>query len=170
MASNSLAFLDTNRRVWLREALLVSGLVAAFLTLLFAVDHANPSGIDRHLARAIQAIRWGELAFLPRLASDMGGGVYGFYVVPALMGAWFAATRRWRMLVLLVAVFALHYVLIAPKQLVLAYRPSPLFGVEGAGGLESFPSGHVEWAASFYGLLAYLAWRAVPAPWRRAVI
>ena len=37
-----------------------------------------------------------------------------------------------------------------------ANRPSPEFGVLGAGGLESFPSGHVQWAASFYGLIAYV--------------
>ncbi len=69
-------------------------------------------------------------------------------------------TRRWRLLALVGLAFVLHYLLISPKLFVTAYRPSPLFGVEGAGGLESFPSGHVQWAASFYGLLAVAAWRA----------
>jgi undecaprenyl-diphosphatase len=50
------------------------------------------------------------------------------------------------------------------------YRPSPVFGVEGAGGLESFPSGHVQWATSLYGLLAFFAWRELPRETRWFVI
>ena len=49
--------------------------------------------------------------------------------------------------------------MISPKLFILAHRPSPDFGVQGGGGLESFPSGHVQWATSFYGFLAILAWR-----------
>jgi membrane-associated phospholipid phosphatase len=145
-------------------------LVTAFLMLLLAVDHTAPSGFDRRGAALIQAIPWGQLAFLPQLGSDLGGGLYGFYVLPALVGGYVAVRRQWRVLALLLGVFALHYVLISPKQFITAYRPSPHFGVEGAGGLESFPSGHVEWAVSFYGLLAVLGWRGVSARWRVAIL
>jgi undecaprenyl-diphosphatase len=61
-------------------------------------------------------------------------------------------------------------VLISPKLFVTAYRPSPDFGVEGVGGLHSFPSGHVQWATSFYGFLAYLAWRVAPARLRSVIL
>ncbi|MGD9890151.1 MAG: phosphatase PAP2 family protein, partial [Dehalococcoidia bacterium] len=125
---------------------------------------------DRWFTNAIQSIPWGAFGFVPDLGSDLGAGAYGFFVVPGLVATGFALTRRWRMLALLVVVFALHYVMIAPKQFVIAYRPSPLFGVEGAGGLESFPSGHVQWATSFYGLLAYLMWREASGRLRHAIL
>jgi undecaprenyl-diphosphatase len=153
-----------------RELAVVGSLAATFTGLLLALDHTSPTPFDLWLAGIAQSVPWGELAIIPRLGSDLGGGVYGFYVLPAVAAIAFAATRRWRLLILLAAVYALHYALISPKLFVLAYRPSPLFGVEGAGGLESFPSGHVQWAVSFYGLLAVLAWRAASARLRIAVI
>lgn len=160
----------TGRSVMVREAAVVGGLTAAFLSLLLVVGLSAPTSFDRWLAGVIQAIPWGGLAFVPRVGSDLGGGVYGFYVVPALAAGTFITLRRWRLLALLIAVFLLHYALISPKLFIVAYRPSPDFGVQGAGGLESFPSGHVQWAVSFYGFLAYLAWRIAPRRLRLAVI
>ena len=157
------------RDVWLWELGIIGGLAAAFLTLLLVVTQAAPTAFDRRFAGEIQAIPWGALAFVPRLGSEVGGGVFGLYVAPAGAAVAFAARRRWRLLALLLAVFVLHFALISPKLFVTAYRPSPDFGVEGDGGLMSFPSGHVQWAASFYGFLAFLAWRAVPTRWRPVV-
>ncbi len=170
MLSRLAAAVRAKRRVYLCEAALVGSLTAAFLTLLLVVSVSAPTSVDRRLGGAIQSIPWGDLAFIPRIGSDLGGGVYGFYLVPALVTSGFVALRRWRLVALLLAIFVLHYLLISPKLLVTAYRPSPLFGVEGAGGLESFPSGHVEWAVSFYGFLAYLVWRVSPRWWRPAVL
>lgn len=147
-------------RSLLVESALVAMLSVAFFALLVAAPHADPSGFDRAVMARVQGISWGELAFVPRLGSEVSGGLYGGYLIPASVGFWFAITRRWRLLALVLVAFALHYVLISPKLFVTAYRPSPLFGVEGAGGLESFPSGHVQWAASFYGLLAVVAWQS----------
>jgi undecaprenyl-diphosphatase len=131
---------------------------------------AAPTTFDRWVAGSIQSIPWGAFEAIPRAGSDLGGGVYGFYVIPAVAAVVFAALRRWRLLALLLAVFVLHYLLISPKLFITAYRPSPDFGVQGAGGLESFPSGHVQWAVSFYGFLAYLVWRVAPARLRFAVL
>ena len=161
---------QTIRDACIREVVIVGGLLAAFLTLLLVVDRSAPTPFDRRLAGEIQAIPWGELAVIPRLGSDLGGGVFGLYVAPAVAAAAFVARRRWRLLALLLAVFALHFVTISPKLFITAHRPSPAFGVEGAGGLASFPSGHVQWAVSFYGFLAYLAWRAAPERLRVAVL
>ena len=155
--------------VWGREVAIVGGLAAAFVTLLLVVECAAPTSFDRRLAGQIQSIPWGEFGFVPRLGSDLGG-VFGFYVLPAIVAVAFVAWRQWRLLALLAAVFVLHFVLIAPKLFVAAQRPSPEFGVEGGGGLQSFPSGHVQWTASFYGFLAYLAWRVAPARLRVAVV
>ena len=154
---------------WRREAALVGGLGAAFLALLVVVVRQGPTSLDRRLAAEIQGIGWGAFAFVPRLGSDLGGDI-GFYVAPAVLAAGFVAWRQWRLLGLLLAIFVLHFVLIAPKLFVDAERPSPVYGVEGDGGPRSFPSGHVQWTASFYGFLAYLAWRAAPARWRPAIV
>ena len=56
----------------------------------------------------VQGVPWGKFSFIPRLGSDIGGGVYGSYVVPGVVGAFFAATRRWRLLALLGLIFVLH--------------------------------------------------------------
>lgn len=149
-----------------RELLLIGLPTLAFLTLLFIVIQTQPTSLDRELARDLQSLAWGPLEFLPRFGSDLGGGVYGMYLLPAVVSTGFAMTRQWRLLALVVAAFVLHLLLISPKVFIEAYRPSPAFGVEGGGGLSSFPSGHVQWAASFYGFLAYLAWqyaRQIPA-------
>jgi undecaprenyl-diphosphatase len=149
-----------NARIF-NELLIFGGLSAAFLALLLTAPHTHPSPFDRVLMRDVQGIPWGSFSFIPRLGSDIGGGLYGAYLVPALLGVAFAGTRQWRLLGLLAAVFALHYILISPKMFITAYRPSPLFGVEGAGGLESFPSGHVQWAVSFWGFAMVLGWRSL---------
>ena len=142
---------------------------AVFLSLLTVVDIAGPTGLDVWLTERIQSIPWGEFRFVPEAGSLVGGGYVGFYVVPGIAATLFALTGRWQLLLLLLATFVLHYVMISPKLFIEASRPSPLFGVEGGGGLESFPSGHVQWATSFYGLLAYLTWRAVHGNWRWVV-
>jgi membrane-associated phospholipid phosphatase len=160
----------SERGVWFRELCLTGGLSVAFLTLLLLVVESAPTSFDRRWAAEIQAIPWGELAFVPRLGSDLGGGTSDLFVLPALVAVAFACLRRWRLLLLQGAVVALHFVMISPKLFVTAYRPSPLFGVEGAGGLGSFPSGHVQWSASFFGFLAYLTWRVAPARLRPTIV
>jgi membrane-associated phospholipid phosphatase len=169
MLHQAISRIDIIRHAWTRDSFALGGLSAAFFGLLLLVNFSAPTSFDRWFAGQVQSIPWGSLAFIPRIGSDLGGGAYGFYLVPGLVAAGFVVRRRWGLLALLLAVFALHYALISPKLLITAHRPSPLFGVEGAGGLESFPSGHVEWAVSFYGFLAYLVWRVAPGRLRFAV-
>jgi membrane-associated phospholipid phosphatase len=159
----------TNSRLF-TELAIFGTLSAAFLALLLVTPHGDPSGVDRALMRDIQGIPWGSFSFIPHLGSDIGGGMYGAYLMPAVAGVTFAATRQWRLLALLAAVFALHYLLISPKLFIEAHRPSPVFGVDGGGGLESFPSGHVQWATSFYGLLAFAGWRVTEGRWRWTIV
>jgi membrane-associated phospholipid phosphatase len=144
------------------EVVAFGGLLLSYAILLLIVERGGPTSWDRRVAGAIQAIPWGGLAFVPRLGSELGGGPVGFGAVPAATAAAFVVWRRWRRLALLAALFALHAALISPKLCVTASRPSQAFGVEGDGGWRSFPSGHVQWSTSFYGFLAYLAWRAAP--------
>jgi undecaprenyl-diphosphatase len=142
-----------------RELLFIGAPLIAFVALLLIVTQSQPTALDRTMIQDLQAFSWGPLSFVPQLSSDVGGGLYGLYILPAIVAATFVATRQWRLLAVLGAVFILHLVLISPKAFVEAYRPSPDFGVEGAGGLSSFPSGHVQWSVSFYGLMAFLLWQ-----------
>ena len=142
-----------------RELTLVGPMLLGFFALLLTVLLWAPSPIDREFTTLVQALPAGTFGRLARLGSDVGGGVYGTLLLPAMAASWFAVRRQWKLLLLVAAAFALHYLLISPKLLITANRPSPEFGVLGAGGLESFPSGHVQWAASFYGLIAYVMLR-----------
>ncbi|MFN0147321.1 MAG: phosphatase PAP2 family protein [Dehalococcoidia bacterium] len=165
-----ITLLSKHRSGLVREALLVGVPMLAFLALLVVVAKSAPTGFDRSLAGSLQSLSWGPQTTLAGTISDVGGGPWGFYVIPALVAVFLAAKREWRLLVPLVAVFALHFVAISPKAFIPAFRPSPEFGVLGAGGMESFPSGHSQWATSFYGLLAYIAWRRTGGNLRYLVI
>jgi undecaprenyl-diphosphatase len=142
-----------------REMLFIGAPLTAFVALLLLVAQSHPTTLDRTLIQDLQAFSWGSWSFVPQLSSDVGGGLYGLYILPAIVAAVMVTTRQWRLLAVLGAVFILHLLLISPKAFVEAYRPSPAFGVEGAGGLSSFPSGHVQWSVSFYGLVAFLLWQ-----------
>lgn len=153
-----------------RHAKAAAILLTGFLALLVVVEQTAPSQIDRELAREIQAIPWGSFAFVPSWGSEIGGGTIGFYVAPIVLAATLVALRHWRILLLLLGIVVLHFVLISPKLFIEAYRPSPRFGVEGDGGLSSFPSGHVQWTVSFWGFVALLAWRFAPQRWRPVIL
>lgn len=153
-----------------RHAVVVGALSTVFLTLLWIVQRAAPTEIDLALAREIQGIPWGGFAFIPRWGSEIGGGLIGFYLAPVALALGFILVRSWRYLALLCAVFALHFVLISPKLFIESYRPSPAFGVEGGGGLSSFPSGHVQWTVSFWGFVAFAVWRIAPPRSRPLVV
>jgi membrane-associated phospholipid phosphatase len=71
-------------------------------------------------------------------------------------GLWLLRLRIEALLVLLSV--PLHVLANFPKALVLREAPSELIeGITGVGGLRSFPSGHAEFAVTFYGFLVYLA-------------
>lgn len=73
--------------------------------------------------------------------------------------------------VLLLLTFPLHVLSQFPKALVARPRPSAEFeGIEGVGGLQSFPSGHAEYVVTFYGFLAYLLMLRVNGHWPRVAI
>jgi undecaprenyl-diphosphatase len=156
MIDNRYRFLSSR---FARELLFIGAPLLAFVVLLLIDMQSQPTALDLTLIQDFQSFSWGSLSFLPQLSSDIGGGLYGQYLLPAIVGAVFVTTRQWRLLAVLGAVFVLHLLLISPKAFVEAYRPSPAFGVEGAGGLSSFPSGHVQWSVSFYGLVAFLLWQ-----------
>jgi membrane-associated phospholipid phosphatase len=72
------------------------------------------------------------------------------------LSLWLLRLRVEAALVLLTV--PLHVLGNFPKALVARERPSEIIdGINGVGGLKSFPSGHAEFAITFYGFLLYLA-------------
>ncbi len=77
-------------------------------------------------------------------------------VILAAVAVWLMRRRLESVLVALV--YPLHVAGNFPKAIVERERPSELFdGIIGVGGGKSFPSGHAEFAITFFGFLTYLA-------------
>ncbi len=72
---------------------------------------------------------------------------------------------------LLALSFPLHVLAQFPKALIDRPRPPAGFeGIEGVGGLQSFPSGHSEYVITFYGFLAFMLMVRVTRPSQRAAV
>jgi undecaprenyl-diphosphatase len=81
------------------------------------------------------------------------------------------ATGRRLEVALLALSFPLHVLAQFPKALIDRPRPSAEFeGVEGVGGLQSFPSGHAEYVITFYGFLAFILLVRFRGAFQRTVI
>lgn len=79
--------------------------------------------------------------------------------------------QRWWVAVLLVLTVPLHILAQFPKALIDRPRPpAGIEGIEGVGGLRSFPSGHTEYVVTFYGFLAYLLVLDTRGRWARVAI
>src|SRR5688572_28909778 len=97
---------------WRREAYRIALLSVGFLTLFAVVLMGQPTAVDRWLEAHVQGIPWGTFSFIPAAGSDVGGGVYGFYLAPAIAAVVLAVRREWKLLALVPAVFVLHFMLI----------------------------------------------------------
>ncbi len=82
-----------------------------------------------------------------------------------------AALRMYSGAFLLLLTLPVHVLAQFPKAIMERPRPSAAYpGIEGVGGVQSFPSGHAEFVISFYGFLAYLVLEQVSSRWARAAI
>lgn len=143
----------------------VLGLAAVFAQLAAGLGEDRPMArIDLALSRAIalhtprgarEAFAWLTHLGDPVLLTALGTGI--------AVALWRARQRG----------FALGWVLalagngvlnVSLKQVFERLRPMHDPGLAAASGF-SFPSGHSSGAAVGYGMLAYLAWRLLPAPW-----
>jgi undecaprenyl-diphosphatase len=116
-------------------------------------------GWEVDLTREIQKVSYPEWAFnltANRLTnSDTPLGAAIIMSVVALL--WLLRLRIEAGLVLLLSV-PLHVAANFPKLIVERERPSQVIdGITGFGGIKSFPSGHAEFAITFYGFLLYVA-------------
>jgi len=79
----------------------------------------------------------------------------GAAIILSVVGLlWFLRLRVESLMVLLISV-PLHIVVNFPKAIVERERPDG--ALDGTGAMKSFPSGHAEFAITFYGFLVYLA-------------
>ena len=163
------ALAPTRRNIlhWLSWAVSLSVLIA--VTLL--VMDGRVYGWEVDLTREVQS--WGYPMWLFRITSQhltdpmshIGSGV--FLAAAGLL--WFSGRRLEAFIVLLI--FPLHVLGNFPKALVERDRPSEVIdGISGVGGAKSFPSGHAEYAISFFGFLVFLALLELKLGWQRASV
>jgi membrane-associated phospholipid phosphatase len=127
-------------------------------------------GWERDLTRWMQDLPLGEATF------ELSNFLTNTLSVPFLL--FFSAVISVVLLLrhhiagaLLWLTFPAHVLGQFPKALVDRDRPSALYdGIEGVGGSMSFPSGHAEFAITFYGLLLAIGLRHVPNRWLRGVV
>jgi undecaprenyl-diphosphatase len=163
------ALAPTRRNVlhWLSWAVSLGTVTA--ITLL--VIDGRVYGWEVDLTREIQS--WSYPMWLFRMTSEhltdpmshVGSGV--FLAAAGLL--WFTGRRVEAFIVLLI--FPLHVLGNFPKALVERDRPSEVMdGISGIGGGKSFPSGHSEFAISFYGFLVFLVVLELKLGWQRALL
>lgn len=127
------------------------------MTVLLADGEIYAWEVD--VTREFQKTGYPEWAFdltANRLTnSDTPIGAAIIFTVVA--GLWLLRLRIESVLLLLLSV-PLHVAANFPKLLVERERPGDVLdGTDGFGGVKSFPSGHAEFAITFYGFLLYIA-------------
>jgi membrane-associated phospholipid phosphatase len=148
--------------------LLVLWLLGIMLALVAAGENVVPG--DPRFARWVQNADGAVARAVAALGNRAGAYWTGLALsLPLIIG--FAWTRRWRPVILLVAVLAIRALNNTIKALVDSPRPTPdlVRVTEDAHGL-GFPSGHAMGATLTFGALAVLTWRYLPTgPWRTSI-
>lgn len=136
---------------WLSWVLTLS----VVLILTFVLAGGQVYSWEREVVRRVQEADFPAWVF--SITSNRFTDAYDGVLITVLAASalWFL---RHRLEAALVAfVFPLHVVGNFPKAIVARERPSELFeGIVGVGTGKSFPSGHAEFAVTFFGFLAYL--------------
>jgi membrane-associated phospholipid phosphatase len=162
------AFAPTRRNVahWVSWA----GALAVELALMGYLWDGQVHGWEQDVARAFQDVPGRDLVFdLSSTATNTISPEFAAIFV-AIVGA-AALLRQRAAATLLLLSFPLHVMAQFPKFFVDRPRPSAAFdGIEGVGGMNSFPSGHSEFVVTFYGFIAYLLMLRFRATWQRALI
>lgn len=144
-----------NVTLWLVSAAALAALVG--MTVVLADGRVY--GWEIHATRRLQDIEYPEWAFnltANRLTnSDTPEGAAIILSLAALL--WVLRLRIESLMLLFISV-PLHVAANFPKTIVERERPDDVVdGIVGYGGMRSFPSGHAEFAVTFYGFLVYLA-------------
>jgi membrane-associated phospholipid phosphatase len=156
-----------------RSNLLLLGIGAAALAIEFAfviiLRDGDVFAWEQSFTRRLQDVPYHRVVF--ELTSPLTNTLSVAFLAGLFVLAALAYARHHRTLAaFLLLSFPVHVLAQFPKALIDRPRPSPDFGVEGVGGLQSFPSGHAEYVVTFYGFLAYIALRRIQAGWARLAL
>ena len=140
------------------DAILITGCIAGFATLLVLVRNGRMKTVDQALMSALQVLRWRPFARTMWLLSWPGFSPQSRIIPPVVaLALWLSGRRR-------EGVFALSAwgtSFLSRTFKVLVHRPRPFFEgitiVPAKLDGSSFPSGHVLAYVGVYGFLAGLA-------------
>lgn len=139
---------------WLSWAVTLAILLA--MTAFLADGHVYGWEVD--VARWAQDVNYPDWLF--KITADRltnSDTILGAAIISSIAAGLWLFHYRLEAVLVLVSV-PLHILGNFPKALVERERPSELIdGLTGFGGLKSFPSGHAEFAITFYGFLVYIA-------------
>lgn len=125
---------------------------------------------EQSLTRALQDVPGKNAVFVVTSTLTNTLSTPFLLIFATIAGIVVISGHRWVALLLLLS-FPLHVLAQFPKALIDRPRPSDAFdGVDGVGGLQSFPSGHAEYVITFYGFLAYFLVLHTPGKWQRTAI
>jgi len=162
-----IAFAPARRNVlhWLSWTVTLGAILALTGTLANGAIY----GWEIELTRTIQSIGYPNWLFrLTASSLEDPQAIEGALLVAGAISLLWILRLRVEAAIAAVAL-PLHVLGNFPKALIDRARPSELFdGVFGVGGEMSFPSGHSEFAVTFYGFLAYLAVVRMRSPFARA--
>ena len=146
-----------SRRNLLHWLFWVVTLSVVLITTVILVD-GQIYGWEEYLTRRVQEADYP--IWLIRLTSDDLTSTFawqGLLVIASIVTVLWLLRQRVAA-ALAVLALPLHVVGNFPKAIVDRARPSELFeGIFGVGGGRSFPSGHSEFAVTFFGFVAFLA-------------
>ena len=155
-----------NRATWAFWAAALSVEVA----LLVVLANGRIHGWEQDLTRSIQDLGGQDTLFKGVfLLTNTISVAFVPVFVTAFGSLWLIGRRSEAGLLILT--LPLHVLAQFPKALIDRPRPSPDFdGIAGIGGGQSFPSGHSEFAVTFYGMLAFALLLHFQRTWQRATI
>jgi membrane-associated phospholipid phosphatase len=155
IAAAKAGFAPTRLNVVLWLSLIVS--LGALLAMTAVLADGRVYGWEVDVTRWAQDVDYPQWLF--RLTADRltnSDTIEGALIIGSIaVGLWLLHYRLESVLVLVTV--PLHVIANFPKLLVERERPSEIIdGLTGFGGFKSFPSGHAEFAITFYGFLLYV--------------
>lgn len=152
-----IGFEPTFTNVVLLSTFAISLIILIGMTIILADGEIY--GWETDVTREFQKTDYPQWAFdltanrLTNSDTPIGAAI----ILSVVAALWLLRLRIEAGLLLLLSV-PLHVAANFPKLLVERERPSDVIdGIDGFGGIKSFPSGHAEFAITFYGFLLYVA-------------
>lgn len=130
--------------------------LASEFYLMVALRSGHIAGWEVALTRRLQSVPAADPVFAISSTLTNTLSLPFALLFLAILGAVWMSGRRLEAALLALS-FPLHVLVQFPKALIDRPRPpAGIDGIEGVGGLQSFPSGHAEYVITFYGFIAFM--------------